>query len=147
MPAASRIRVYFDGACPFCRGIQDRVARIDAGQRVEFVDYHDPIAAAEAPFPESALAAEMHAVTENGQWHIGYFAWAAILRELPAWKWLGWLMILPPFRWFGPAVYRWIARHRYSLPGLGAPCDEHSCAVPQALAGTAPATTHPSPRR
>jgi predicted DCC family thiol-disulfide oxidoreductase YuxK len=147
MPAASRIRVYFDGACPFCRGIQDRVARFDPRQRVEFVDYHDPIAAAQAPFPESALAAEMHAVTENGQWHIGYFAWAAILRELPAWKWLGWLMILPPFRWFGPAVYRWIARHRYSLPGLGAPCDEHSCAVPQALAGTAPATTHPSPRR
>jgi predicted DCC family thiol-disulfide oxidoreductase YuxK len=131
MPDSAKLRVYFDGACPFCRGIQTRVARFDARHRVEFVDYHDPVVAAETPFPQSALAAEMHARALNGRWHIGYFAWAAILRQLPAWKWLGWLMILPPSRWFGPALYRWIARRRYGLPGLGAPCDDHTCALPR----------------
>lgn len=139
MPADAKLRVYFDGACPFCRGVQTRVARFDPHGRVEFVDYHNPVAAAEAPFSESALAAEMHAVTDNGQWYVGYFSWAAMLRELPAWKWLGWLMTIPPFRWFGPSAYRWIARHRYSLPGLGAPCDEHSCALHMAHSPRSPA--------
>jgi predicted DCC family thiol-disulfide oxidoreductase YuxK len=131
MPNSLNLRVYYDGACPFCQGIKSRVARFDTRHRVDFMDYHHPATASEAPFPEAALAAEMHACGSDGRWHIGYFAWAAILRELPAWKWLGWLMIMPPFRWFGPAIYRWIARRRYSLFGLPVPCDEHACTLPQ----------------
>jgi predicted DCC family thiol-disulfide oxidoreductase YuxK len=147
MPDATKLRVHFDGSCPFCRGIQARVERLDTRKAIEFADYNVPIIAAEAPFPTSALAAEMHVRAPDGRWHIGYFAWAAILRELPAWKWLGWLMIAPPFRWFGPAIYRWIARHRYSLPGLGAPCGEHSCPLPGADPGHVSPPAPPSPRR
>jgi predicted DCC family thiol-disulfide oxidoreductase YuxK len=132
MPYRPKTRVFMDGSCSFCRAVQSRIGSFDARERVEFVNYHQEAIAAEAPFPLAELDAQMHVLAPDGSWKIGFFGWAAILRELPAWRWMGWLMIAPPFRWFGPALYRWIARHRYSLPGMPPPCDEHGCGLAHA---------------
>jgi predicted DCC family thiol-disulfide oxidoreductase YuxK len=132
MGITAKTRVFMDGSCPFCRAVQARIEAFDRNHRVEFVDYHDPAIAAEAPFSEAALDAEMHVHAPGGSWRIGFSGWAAILRELPAWSWLGWMMIVPPFRWLGPVFYRWIARRRYSLPGMPPPCNEHGCGLSHA---------------
>jgi predicted DCC family thiol-disulfide oxidoreductase YuxK len=130
MAGIQKTRVFMDGSCPFCRAARARIEPFDTHHEVEFIDYRDAASAAEAPFSREALDAEMHVQLPNGSWQIGFFGWAAVLRRLPAWRWLGRLMIAPPFRWFGPSIYRWIARNRYSLPGMPQPCSEHACGLP-----------------
>lgn len=130
MATPSQLEIFLDGSCPFCRAIQARVEKFDTAGRLRFVDYNDPLIAARAPFPRARLDEEMHVRTADGSWRVGYAGWVAVLRELPRLGWLGWLLGAPPIRWFGPAVYRWIARHRYRIPGFPAPCHEDSCPIP-----------------
>lgn len=130
----NQLRVYDDGQCPFCQWAQQAITRWDRDHRLQFRDYHDPDVAAETPFPFAQLHRQMHVQTPDGQWHAGFFGWVAILGVLPRWRWLAGAMRVPPLRWIGPAVYRFVASHRYQVPGwllrwFGAPqpCDE-SCA-------------------
>ncbi len=74
----------------------------------------------------------MHLRTPEGKWLRGFEAWLALLRVLPRLAWLGWIAGLPPLRWLGPPFYRFIARHRYSLPGAPAQCEGDTCALPRA---------------
>ena len=50
-------------------------------------------------------------------------------------------VVLPPVRWLGPSVYRFIARHRYSLPGAPARCESDTCTMIE----HSPAKSPPSP--
>src|ERR1700737_2251156 len=113
MPEKTKVLVFMDGSCPLCQAVRARLEPLDKNARLQFLDYNDPAIAARAPFPHERLDAEMHVRTPDGSWHVGFAGWAAVLRELPGLKWLGWLFRTFPFRWAGPSVYRWIARHRY----------------------------------
>jgi len=146
MATIKNTRVFMDGSCPFCRAARARIEPFDTHHEVEFIDYQNAARAAEVPFPREALDAEMHVQLPDGSWRIGFFGWAAILRRLPAWRWLGWLMIAPPFRRLGPPVYRWIARHRYSLPGIPQPCSEHACGLPHSDSANRAAAPKPISR-
>jgi len=133
--ASDQLRIYDDGQCPFCQWAQQTITRWDREHRLEFRDYHDPAVAAEAPFPSAQLHQRMHVQTPDGEWHPGFFGWVAILSVLPRLRWLAAVMRVPPLRWIGPPAYRFVADHRYQVPGwllrcLGAPkpCAE-SCAV------------------
>src|SRR3954465_5029371 len=115
---AKRLVVYTDGSCPFCQWSRHQVERFDPERRVEFRDYNNPAAARETPFSDTELAKEMHALTLDGRWSEGYFAWIEVLKVLPRWRWLGKLLGFVPFRWIGPPLYRLIARNRYRAPNL-----------------------------
>jgi len=135
--STNQLRVYDDGQCAFCQWAQRTIARWDRDHRLDFRDYHDPAVAAETPFSFPQLHQRMHVRTPDGEWHAGFFGWIAILRVLPRWRWLAGLMRLPPMRWIGPALYRFVASHRYQAPGwllrsLGAPrpCGP-SCEAPR----------------
>jgi predicted DCC family thiol-disulfide oxidoreductase YuxK len=47
---------------------------------------------------------------------------AALSRARRPWSLLGRMLLLPPFRWLGGPVYRWVARNRYRLPGATDAC-------------------------
>jgi predicted DCC family thiol-disulfide oxidoreductase YuxK len=130
MTGDSKLEILMDGSCPFCRAVQARIEPFDTAHKVRFVDYNDPAVAARAPFRRERLDEEMHVRAEDGSWHAGYAGWVTILRELPRLAWLGWMMGAPPMRWLGPGVYRFIARHRYQIPGFPAPCRADTCAIP-----------------
>jgi predicted DCC family thiol-disulfide oxidoreductase YuxK len=139
-----QLRAYDDGHCPFCQWAQQKIARYDLDHLLDFRDYNQPAIAAETPFSLEQLNARMHVRTPDGQWHAGFFGWIAILRVLPRWRWLAAVLSAPPLRWIGPAVYRFIASHRYQVPAwllrwLGAPqpCDQR-CSVPHVRGNQAP---------
>jgi predicted DCC family thiol-disulfide oxidoreductase YuxK len=132
MPQAAKYDIFLDDSCSFCRWTRARVEPYDSRSLLRFLDYNDPEVAAQAPFPRSDLDREMHLRTPEGTWLKGFEAWLAILRVLPRFVWLGWIASLPPFRWLGPPVYRFIARHRYSLPGAPARCESDTCPLPSA---------------
>ena len=134
MDSAKQFDVFLDGSCTFCKWTRSKVGPYDTHSRLRFLDYNDPAIAAEAPFSRSELADEMHVRTPGGRWVKGYEAWISLLRVLPKLAWLGWIGGLPLVRWFGPSLYRFVARHRYLLPGAPAPCKEDSCAVPSRTA-------------
>ncbi len=117
------IQVYTDGSCNFCRWVEQRVKRLDRRGRLEFLDYNHPATSVGLPFSPEELVAQMHVRGQDGTWTKGFFGWLTVLRALPALAWLGWLLALPPLRWLGPPFYRFVARHRYSLPGAPARCN------------------------
>jgi predicted DCC family thiol-disulfide oxidoreductase YuxK len=129
------LRVYHDGTCPFCLWAQSKVERYDADHRVEFRDYHQH--GSETPFPFADLDRAMHVQTPDGRWHIGFLGWLEILRVLPGWRSLARLMSVPPLRWIGPLLYRFVAGNRYRIPkfllrflGAPAPCGP-ACDLPR----------------
>ena len=130
MNTNARLKIFTDGKCPVCRAARARVEPRDRNHRLEFVDYNDPVIAAQAPFSRDELTDEMHVLTTDGSWRAGFDGWAAILKELPAWRWLGAIAMIPPVRWIGRPFYRFIARHRYHIPGLASSCPDGRCSVP-----------------
>jgi predicted DCC family thiol-disulfide oxidoreductase YuxK len=125
-----QFEVLLDGSCAFCQWVRARVEPYDTNLRVQFLDYNDSQVAARTPFPRNELDDEMHVRTPEGAWLRGYPAWIAILRELPNLAWLDRIGGWPPFSWIGPSIYRFIARHRYTLPGAPPRCNSGSCEVP-----------------
>jgi len=130
MPETAKYDILLDGSCPFCQWTRERIEPYDSGARLRFLDYNDPAVAAQAPFARTELDREMHLRTPEGAWLRGFDAWLALLRVLPKLSWLGRIASLPPLRWIGPPVYRFIARHRYRLPGAPARCENDTCAPP-----------------
>ena len=129
MPLAAKLDVFLDGSCSFCQWARSKVEPYDSAARLRFLDFNDPLVAAQAPYSGSELAREMHVRMPDGSWAKGFDAWLAVLGALPKLSWIGRLAGLPPFRWFGPSLYRFIASHRYSLPGGPSHCATDTCAI------------------
>jgi predicted DCC family thiol-disulfide oxidoreductase YuxK len=130
MPQMAKYDIFLDGSCSFCQWTRAKIEPYDFDGRLRFVDYNDPAVAAQAPFPRAELDQEMHMRTPDGRWLRGFEAWLALMLVLPKLVWLGRIASLPPLRWLGPLVYGFIARHRYSLPGAPARCENDTCAPP-----------------
>lgn len=129
MPLTTTFDIFMDGSCSFCQWSRKKVEPYDSAARLRFLDYNDPLVAAQAPFSRTELALEMHVRMPDGKWAKGFDAWLALLGVLPKLAWIGHAAGLPPLRWLGPSMYRFIARHRYSLPGAPSRCATDTCAV------------------
>jgi predicted DCC family thiol-disulfide oxidoreductase YuxK len=130
MAQKAKYDIFLDGSCSFCRWSRGKIEPYDSGGRLRFLDYNDPAVGSQAPFPRAELDQEMHMRTPEGKWLRGFEAWLALLRVLPKVAWLGKIAGLPPLHWLGPPLYGFIARHRYSLPGAPARCEDDTCAPP-----------------
>ena len=129
-PRSTTYDIFMDGSCSFCRWTRAKLEPYDSGGRLRFLDYNDPANAAQTPFPRADLEREMHVRTPDKGWLRGFEAWLAILGALPKTAWLARIAGAKPFRRFGPAAYRFIANHRYSLPGAPQRCADDTCSSP-----------------
>ena len=129
MAFAPQFDIFLDGSCSFCRWTQKQIEPYDSASRLRFLDYNDPAVAEQTTLTLADLRSEMNVRTPEGVWLRGFDAWVAILRVLPKFAWLARVVALPPLSWFGPAVYKFIARHRHALPGAPARCTDGACAL------------------
>jgi predicted DCC family thiol-disulfide oxidoreductase YuxK len=118
----------FDGDCAFCTTWVRRLERIlgvfPESQPWQWLDHE-------------ALGLSRHDVTHaawlvrDGRRYRGHASIAAILRaqRSPGWRFLGHLLVTPPFSWAAATGYALIARFRHRLPG-GTP----ACALPKPTA-------------
>jgi predicted DCC family thiol-disulfide oxidoreductase YuxK len=106
----------FDGDCGFCstsarfivRWIKPRVSVV-ALQQVDLAAY--------GLTPEVA-AASIQFVDAEGRVSAAGRAIAAMLRQAgPFWRAVAGVMALPGISWLVEVVYRFVAKHRYQLPG------------------------------
>jgi predicted DCC family thiol-disulfide oxidoreductase YuxK len=83
----SRVKVWYDGACPLCLREIALMRRLDRRGRITFVDVaegSDP----SCPIDRAQLLARFHA-EENGVIHDGAAAFAAMWRAIPLLRPLG----------------------------------------------------------
>lgn len=120
-----------------CQEVARRLEKFDRDGALRFVDLHDPKWSEYAAdrFDEQDLFDLMRVQMPDGTWRSGYFAWAAVMEQLPFWRPLGLLMRFPLAYGIGPDIYRWIAKNRISISRalrLPEPCDENGvCRIPQ----------------
>jgi predicted DCC family thiol-disulfide oxidoreductase YuxK len=120
----------FDGDCGFCttsaRFLERRVARRSASSFVVVPWQRADLAA--LGLTEEACAAAVQLVGDDGRTYAGGAAIAGALRagRMP-WPPVGRILGLPGIRGLAEVAYRWVAAHRYQLPG-GTP----ACRMPPA---------------
>jgi predicted DCC family thiol-disulfide oxidoreductase YuxK len=123
-------QIFLDGSCSFCRWTRKQIEPYDSNSRLRFLDFNDPSVAAQTTLTPSDLRSEMNVRTPEGAWLRGFDAWVAILRVLPKFAWLARIAGLPPLRWAGPSIYRFVARHRHAIPGAPETCTAEVCVAP-----------------
>jgi len=86
-PEASRVKVWFDGACPLCIREISLMRRLDRDNAINFVDVSED-ADPSCPIDQKELLARFHA-EEDGKVLSGAAAFAAMWRAIPALRTLG----------------------------------------------------------
>ena len=116
-PLLPRAIVIYDGACPLCRQSVAWLKRADRKQQLSFVDYHQEpdLIVIHPDLTLSAAQGRMQVVDPQGRLFAGFFAIRRVCRLLPTlYPWLL-LVYFPGSDLFGPACYRWVARHRLKM--------------------------------
>lgn len=111
----SRVTVWFDSACPLCRGEVAVLQRLDRRGAIRFVDACDPTAA--CPLDRATLLARLHA-REGDRLLSGAAAFAAMWRAIPVLRPLGLLAGWPPAAPVFERAYTVFLRHRPRLQRL-----------------------------
>jgi len=101
------VQVYYDGGCPVCsREIGFYRARPGADGFVWIdVNRAGPADLGAGLTRESAMA-RMHVRLADGTLLSGAEAFAEMWRAMPGFKWLGWLLAMPPFGSLAELGYR-----------------------------------------
>lgn len=123
-----RLEVYYDGWCPICTGIKERLERLDRRGRLSFLSMREAGVPERAGVPAAALAARMHLRDlRTGRMVEGITAVRFLSATLPA------LWPLWPAIWvaekigLGGPLYDWIAARRPIIP-VGH-CESGACPV------------------
>jgi predicted DCC family thiol-disulfide oxidoreductase YuxK len=126
--AGWRLKLLYDGDCPFCRREVDWLARRDRAGAVALEDIAAPgFDAARYGLRQKQVEGVIHAQLPDGRLVTGM----EVFRRLYAAVGLGWLMaptgwplLRPVFDW----AYRVFARHRVRLGAMfGRACDDSAC--------------------
>ncbi len=109
----------FDGDCGFCTTSAVFLERRVAGRTTPYAVV--PWQRADLPafgLTEAQCTEAVRWVGSDGRSYAGALAIAAALRagRMP-WRPVGWVLQLPGIRSLAAVVYRWVAAHRYQLPG------------------------------
>jgi predicted DCC family thiol-disulfide oxidoreductase YuxK len=121
------LTVFYNGACPVCRGSIERYQAASAG-RSRLIAWCDTAAAPWAlkrwHVEPGAVVLRLHIVDADGRLLVGAAAFARLWRELPAYRWAGLLMAVPGVTPIAERVYdacyvRPLQRRLLGEPGRG----------------------------
>lgn len=108
--------VYYDGACPLCRGEMELLMQRNAAGLLDFVDIAAPgFDAASLDVSRDAMLQLMHVRRRDGSWLVGIPACEVIYAATGFHGTARWLA-KPWFARLAARAYPWLVRHRYRLP-------------------------------
>ena len=112
------ITVYFDGQCPICVKEVSKWREADFDCTVHWLDItdNDELLISHGINPEKALL-ELHTKTSDGVIRTSIASYSLLLKHLPRWKFLGWLLGLPVIRHFLKWGYDGLTRVRLKREG------------------------------
>lgn len=83
-----RLHVFYDGGCPLCRREIQHYRRLASEKRIAWIDVERDVATLRHFGLQQAEALHrMHAYSPKGQWLIGVYAFLAIWRCIPRYRW------------------------------------------------------------
>ena len=115
-PRVARRAVFFDGGCGFCRKTVAVLWHLDVLDRCELFDVVNEWPQIQSRYPRldrSAALEDMHVIIDDGRVFTGYDAYRQLAWVLPALWVLLPVLYLPPVRWIGWKIYRYVASHRH----------------------------------
>ena len=108
--------VYYDGACPLCRGEMELLMQRNAAGLLDFVDIAAPgFDAAPLGVSRDAMLQLMHVRRRDGSWLVGIPAFEVIYAATGFHATARWLT-KPWFARLAARAYPWLVRHRYRMP-------------------------------
>ena len=114
--AAQIHTVYYDGACPLCRGEMALLMQRNASGLLAFVDINAPgFDPAPLGVKLDAMLTQMHVRQPGGGWLIGIPAFEVIYAATGYARVARWLAV-PWVARIGARAYPWLVRNRYRLP-------------------------------
>lgn len=104
---AAPLQVYFDGSCPVCSRETAFYRARPGAEGFVWVDVTRAVPGDLGPGLSRELAmARMHVRRQDGMLLSGAAAFAEMWRRMPGFKWLGWLLAMPPFGSLAEIAYR-----------------------------------------
>lgn len=113
--ANSRSRVFYDGGCPMCRKEISVYQKADTANAIDWVDVSNPQLEAKLPLSRQALLARFHVQRPNGDLISGARGFIELWRQLPKWRWLGFICSTPGMPWVLELSYQGFLKIR---PGV-----------------------------
>src|SRR5207248_3185319 len=137
----ARVRVYYDGACAFCRRTVACLGALDIYRTVTVVDFRtiDP---SSVGLRAELLDRSLHVIDERGRVTRGAAAVAQAARAVPLLAPLALVLRVPGVAWLAERAYGWVAARRLML--LDCPdgaCELHPAPALVARPAAAPAGT------
>jgi predicted DCC family thiol-disulfide oxidoreductase YuxK len=107
--------VLFDGGCSLCRREIAHYRKLDSAKRVQWLDIHrDPDSVAVAGVSWDEAMQRLHVLQPDGTLRTGVYAFVAIWRELPGYRWLARVVsVVPGLVFVMDRVYGRFARWRW----------------------------------
>ena len=106
----------YDGDCGMCDKCADYVRRHSSDQ-VEVVSWQSLPDLSVHGLTEDDVMLQAWWVEGGGNFGGSEAVGKALVAIGGVHRWMGWILLHPPISWMSPAIYRWIARNRYRLPG------------------------------
>jgi ubiquinone biosynthesis monooxygenase Coq7 len=91
----TRLRVFFDGACPACSKEIALYQRADRQQAIDWQDVARESGVLTLPLPRETLLKRFHVQRSNGEMISGARAFIEVWAALPGWRWLARLCRIP----------------------------------------------------
>ena len=122
MSAKSKMKIYYNSACPVCKAGIEMQMRKDSVCKMLWNDVHkDNQLATEVGAGLEFVRERLHVIDENGDLQIGFDAFLAIWRNSPTESWKYKVFGLPVLRHlccfvynlFAIALYRWNKREKH----------------------------------
>ena len=117
--------VVFDGQCGFCTRCVGWARRLDRGHRLAFHPFQDPLTLDAFRLSPGQGRSSVWTIDDDGARLSGAAAAAAVLDTALGTRVFGRGYRLPGVGPCLEAAYRWVAAHRYRLPGVTPWCAEH----------------------
>lgn len=120
----------YDANCPFCCAARDWFVRRAIAGQLEYMPCQAPERIARFPsIPEAQCMEAMQVVMADGTIYSGDRALPALVERLRGWRWLAWVLRVPPIVWASGPIYRFVAKRRYALLTVVGGKHANSCSV------------------
>ena len=114
----TRLRVFFDGACPACSKEIALYRRADRQQAIDWLDVAQASGGLSLPLPQETLLKRFHVQRPDGEMVSGARAFIEVWAALPGWRWIARFCRIPGVPSLLEVSYRIFLKLRPTLQRL-----------------------------
>lgn len=115
----SKFTVFYDGACPLCTKEISFYKKLDAPQKISWVDITKLQGDNVAPgLSKTEALARFHILDTNGKLHSGAQAFSRLWCHIPYFKYLGHIFQIWPLSWLAEMSYKLFLKFRPTIQSL-----------------------------